>query len=273
MFDHHDLSPEMFKAKFSNPSKMLHRCLLWLEKRTYATADHAMVTNHSYERYAIKRDKFDPDRITVVRSGPSSDRFEITPPLQEVRSAAEHILVFLGEIGEQDGVENLVDSVEILGRRRSDFICLIIGDGPNLQSIKQRVTDKHLQKYFDFRGRITDDLELSQLLSSADIGVVPDPNTDWSRFSTMNKVMEYMFFELPVVAFDLVETRFTAQECASYAAADDVEHFAKQLEALMQEETKRKMMGEKGRARLLDSLSWESSAPNLLAAYKQMLDS
>ncbi len=266
IFDHHDLSPEMFNAKFSNANQALYRGLRWLERMTYRSADHALVTNESYRRIVTGRTGFRDDRITTVRSGPSTERFSLKPPDPELSQGREHLLVYLGEIGEQDGVENLVDSLRHL-RSRDDLHCLIIGDGPHLESIKRYSEQCGVDKMITFAGRVSDDDRLSSMLSSGTIGVVPDPNTDWSRYSTMNKVMEYMFFGMPIVAFDLVETKFSAGGAAVYAPPDDAAAFAAEVSSLLDDPARRSEMGKLARQRLLDQLSWECSVPELLSAY------
>ena len=271
LFDHHDLSPEMYRAKFSQPSGLLHRALLWLERQTYRSADGVIATNESYRRIVTARTGYDPDRVTVVRSGPSLDRFTRLPPDPALRRGRQHLLVFLGEIGEQDGVDALIRVVRDLGQRGVDVHCLIIGGGPHQPAIKRYADELGVADRCTFTGRVGDDDELSRLLSSADVGVVPDPNTDWSRFSTMNKVMEYMFFALPVAAFDLPETRVSAADAAVYARPDDVEDLSCAIADLLADPQRRAAMGARGEQRLRDELAWEHSVEPLLRAYERVL--
>lgn len=270
IFDHHDLSPEMFIAKFDEPNRWLHKGLLWLERMTYRTADHALVTNESYRRIVTGRTGFASDDVTTVRSGPSTARFAIVEPDPELKAGKEHLLVYLGEIGEQDGVENLIEALVHL-RHRDDTHCLLIGDGPHLPVIRALAAERGVEHLMTFAGRVSDDRQLSSMLSTATVGLVPDPNTDWSRFSTMNKVMEYMFFAMPVVAFDLVETRFSAEDAAVYAAPDDPMAFAAAIGELLDDPERRSEMGRAARKRLLEKLSWEQSVPNLLEGYRRTL--
>lgn len=270
LFDHHDLSPEMYRAKFAHPNKLVHRALLWLERRTYQAADGVITTNESYRRIVSERAGYDPASVTVVRSGPSLDRFTRMDPDPRLRQGRRHLLVFLGEIGEQDGVDALIRVVRSLTDRGLDIHCLVIGGGPHQPAIVAYAEELGVADRCTFTGRIGDDLELSRLLSSADIGVVPDPNTDWSRFSTMNKVMEYMFFGLPVAAFDLPETRTSAGDAAAYAKPDDTEDLARIIAELLEDPDRRREMGERGVQRLRGELAWEHSVAPLLAAYGRL---
>ena len=58
-----------------------------------------------------------------------------------------------------------------------------------------------LNGHVEFTGRASDDL-LKKVMSTADMGLSPDPKNPLSDLSTRNKTMEYMVFELPVVADD-----------------------------------------------------------------------
>jgi len=270
LFDHHDLAPEMYRAKFRKGNDLVHRILLFLERRTYAAADAALVTNESYRRIATGRTKMSTESVTTVRSGPSVERFAVMSQDLTVRKGAEHLLVFLGEVGEQDGVEALVEASAELLRRGIDVHTLVIGDGPGKAAVEDLAAELGVANTFSFVGRVSDDAELSRLLSSADVGVVPDPNTDWSRHSTMNKVMEYMFFGLAIAAFDLIETRVSAEEAAIYATPDDTSSLADAIQTLLLDPQERSRRGEFGRQRLHQSLSWEHSAPELLSVYAEL---
>ena len=87
---------------------------------------------------------------------------------------------------------------------------------------------------------------VKRVLSTADVGLSPDPKNPLNDVSTMNKTLEYMAFELPVAAFDLLETRVSAGEAAMYAVPNLVESFAKVIVDLIDDEPRRKEMGRSG---------------------------
>jgi glycosyltransferase involved in cell wall biosynthesis len=70
VFDHHDANPELYEAKFGKRG-LLWRAMVWLEKLTFRAADIAIATNESYRRIAIERGGIAPEKVFVVRSGPS----------------------------------------------------------------------------------------------------------------------------------------------------------------------------------------------------------
>ena len=107
------------------------------------------------------------------------------------------------------------------------------------------------------------------MLSTADICVNPDRATPMNDISTMNKILEYMTLGKPIVQFDLREGRVSAGEASLYARRNDPVDFAAKIAELLDDPGLRARMGEIGRARVEDGLSWEHSAPPLLAAYER----
>jgi glycosyltransferase involved in cell wall biosynthesis len=89
--------------------------------------------------------------------------------------------------------------------------------------------------------------------------------------STMNKIMEYMALGKAIVQFDLTEGRYSAQDASLYAAKNNAKDFAAKILALIDNKSLRTSMGEFGRRRVWQSLSWSHEAPKLLAAYDTML--
>jgi glycosyltransferase involved in cell wall biosynthesis len=127
-----------------------------------------------------------------------------------------------------------------------------------------------LEDYVEFTGRAPDKL-VAEILSTADIGISPDPKNPLNDVSTMNKTMEYMAFGLPVVAFDLRETRVSAADAAVYARGNDVNELADLLVALVDDESRRRTMGDAGRARVEQELAWSHQAARYLTVYDQVV--
>jgi glycosyltransferase involved in cell wall biosynthesis len=271
LFDHHDLSPEMFAAKFGRTSGLLYRGLLFLERMTFKTADHVITTNESHKTIAVERGGKEPDDVTVVRSGPALERLKKYPADQSWRNGCKHLIVYLGEICEQDGVDHLIRAVKILRDQlgRDDVHCVIVGGGPHQPAIAAYAEEVGVADSCTFTGRVSDD-ELCRILSSADLGVDPDPKTDWSDKSTMNKIMEYMYFGLPIVAYELKENKFSAQEAAVYAEPNSEQSLAENISRLLNDSERRAAMSAYGMDRLTSQLSWEHSIPQLLAAYDRL---
>jgi glycosyltransferase involved in cell wall biosynthesis len=272
IFDHHDLSAEMFAVKFERESGFLYRALLWLERMSFRTADIVITTNESHKAIAQTRGGKAADDVIVVRSGPDLNRFKAYPPDLSYKDGKQHLLVYLGEICKQDGVDYMVRAVKLLREKfgRTDFRVLFVGGGPYQPSIKAYAEEEGIMDYAAFTGRVSDE-DLCRILSSATLGIDPDPKNPWSDKSTMNKVIEYMFFGLPVVAFDLHETRVSAGDAGVYAQANSEEDLAATIGALLDAPDTIAAMADTGTRRVRDVLAWDHSVAPLLAAYERVL--
>jgi glycosyltransferase involved in cell wall biosynthesis len=126
-----------------------------------------------------------------------------------------------------------------------------------------------LQGYVELPGRVSD-AYLADELSTADVGLSPDPLNPLNDVSTMNKTMEYMAFGLPVVAFELRETRVSAQEAARYVQPGDVEGYARAIVELLDDPQTREEMGRRGRERVEQHLAWEHQRVGYLAVFDEL---
>ena len=257
VFDHHDLCPELFRSRFDGGDGMALRGLQALERATFRTADAVISTNGSYAQVARTRGGKPPDAVTVVRTGPDPDRLRRGTEEPALRRGRRHLVAYLGVMGPQDGVDIVIDAAHqiVHGMGRDDITFVLVGGGDCYEELVRRRDALGLQRHVVMTGRVPDET-VASVLSSADIGLSPDPRNPLNDVSTMNKTMEYMAFELPVVAFDLVETRVSAGEAAVYAEPNDVGAFARAIVGLLDDPATRARMGRLGRERVVDELAW-----------------
>ena len=271
VFDHHDLCPELFLSRFENPPALPYKGLLWLERRTFRTARHVISTNESYRQIAITRGGKAPDEVTVVRTGPDPERLKRGPADKQLKRGRKYLAAYIGVMGPQDGVDIVVRAADVIVREfgRDDIAFTLIGSGDSYGELVALRDQLGLQGHVEFTGRAPDEL-VAKIMSTADAGLSPDPRNPLNDVSTMNKTMEYMAFELPVVAFDLRETRVSAQDAAVYATPNDVREYAKALAGLLDDEAARAQLGKLGRARVEDELAWSHQERAYLGVYQRL---
>jgi len=263
VFDHHDLGPELYRVKFGRRG-LGHGALLAAERATFATADLVIATNESYAEVARGRGRRPADRVHVVRSGPDLATFRRRPRDPH----APFTIGYVGVIAEQDGVDLLVRAVADLARRPGmpAHRTVVVGDGPSRAAVERLAIDLGVGDRVEFRGYRTGDA-LLESLSEFDVGVCPDPANGYNEHCSMNKVLEYMAFAIPVAQFDLAESRRSAGEAAAYARPNDPVDLANVIAELVGDAARRAAMGAIGRARMEERLEWRHQAPRLLAAY------
>jgi glycosyltransferase involved in cell wall biosynthesis len=270
VFDQHDLCPEVYESRFPTGSRMLGRALRLLERATYATADHVIATNDSYRDTALRRGKLRPADVTVVRTGPDPTRLRRGDGNADWRAGRRYLCAYLGVMGPQDGVDLALNAVAELARAgRDDVQFVFMGKGDSTDELVDLARELEIVDRVTFTGRVPDEV-VFDVLSTADVGLCPDPLNPLNDVSTMNKTMEYMSFGLPVVAFDLKETRVSAQGAALYAEPNDVSSYARAIAILLDDPEQRVVMGRLGRRRVEEVLAWEHQAPSYVMALERL---
>jgi glycosyltransferase involved in cell wall biosynthesis len=270
VFDHHDINPELYIAKY-NKKGFFYWFLIAMERLTFATANYSIATNDSYKAIAIRRGKMNPSKVQVVRSGPKLDRLILKEGDNKYKKGRDFLIGYVGVIGEQEGLDLLLESVKHVISKRKNVQFAIIGGGTELQAIKELTEKMELQEHVDYYGRV-DDETLVNILNTTDICVNPDKPTEMNNLSTMNKIMEYMALKKPIVQYDLKEGRVSAQKASLYAENTSPKNFAEKILWLFDNPDVRIEMGEYGYNRVINELSWDFESKKLIAFYQTILN-
>ncbi|HEN47291.1 MAG TPA: glycosyltransferase WbuB [Mizugakiibacter sp.] len=273
VFDHHDINPELYQAKFGRED-FFYRLMLRLERWTFRTADISIATNESYRRIAVERGGMDPNRVFVVRSGPDLRRLKVLPAVERHKHGRKYLVGYVGVMGKQEGIDLLLRAVRhiVVDLERNDVHFGLVGGGTELESLKVCAQTLGVQDFVTFTGRVPDQ-EMLEVLNTAEVCVNPDIANEMNDKSTMNKIMEYMALGKPIVQFDLTEGRFSAQGASLYARRNDERDFAEKILTLLDDEGLRAGMGRAGRMRVETELEWQYEAKKLLHAYDVLFGS
>lgn len=271
VFDQHDLGPETYQSKFDEPKMTgMAKLLLKVEALSYKASDAVLVTNESYRERALGRGKMAEDDVFVVRNSPDLELFKPGEPRPELKAGYEHMVVFVGTMGHQDGVHVLLDTAKYVRetKSRDDVLFVLVGTGDTYDALLEKHKALGLGEGVRFTGFISDE-DMIAYLSTADIGAAPDDDNPLNNISTMIKTMDYMAMGLPVVSFDLVESRYSAATAAVYAEAHSAEAFGDEIIALCDDPERRAVMARAGQERISGPLSWAQSEKQLIAAYNR----
>ncbi len=267
VFDHHDLSPELYESKFGRRGAM-HSVLRWLERMTFRLADVTIATNETFKRLAVERGGMDPERVWVVKSYPRIERFRRTEPDPALLAEGRTLIGYVGIMGSQDGVDHLVRAMAaIRARGREDVSCVIVGDGPELPALRALAQDLGVADRVRFTGFLSGEALLASL-SALDVGVIPDPADEFNGKLSMNKVFEYMMLGLPFVMYDLKQARSEAREAALVVGECRPEALADGILELVDDAPRRRRMGAWGRATAEREFLWSKETASLVEAYR-----
>ncbi len=271
IFDQHDLTPESYLSRFRDERKdFFYKIQILFEFLTYKAANYIIVTNRSYYKIAKERGGKNK-KIVIVRNGPLKKHFDFKGNFPEIKENFKYLVVYIGIMGIQDGVDYLIRSIDhfvnTLGRK--DTLFVLIGKGDDFDNLKRMVKEFKLEKFVKFTGRISDE-EALKYLSTADVAASPDPKNPLNDLSTMNKVMEYMITKSPIVSYDLKEARYSAGDNALYVENNDYKKFAEKISYLLDNEDLRKSMAENGYKRVSEKFCWEKQKENLFSLYERI---
>ena len=100
-------------------------------------------------------------------------------------------------MGPQDGVDIVIRAADVVVHKlkREDIAFTLIGSGDCFDDLVALRDELGLAGHVEFTGRVSDEL-VSRILSTANVGLCPDPKNPLNDLSTMNKTMEYAAFEL-----------------------------------------------------------------------------
>jgi glycosyltransferase involved in cell wall biosynthesis len=272
VFDHHDLCPELYESRFPDRSRIPYWGLRLLERCTHRSADHVIATNASYREIALGRGGKHESEVTIVRTGPDAERLRRRAPVPALRRGRRFLVAYIGVMGPQDGVDIVLRAADVIVHRwhRDDVSFTLMGSGDCFDDLVRLCHDLRLDDYVELTGRVPDEV-VATVLSTADVGLSPDPKNPLNDVSTMNKTMEYMSFGIPVVAFDLRETRVSAGDAAIYARPNEIDDYAAAIVTLLDDGPRRRSMGATGRARIVDELAWSHQADAYVGVYDRLL--
>ena len=255
--DQRDLLTELYAARYGKVPRPLLAVLKHCERLSHKSADHIIGVNEYYRRRLLATSGLPPDGVSVLWNGPELRRVAGARSDPSLKRGRQYLCCWVGVMGRQDRVDLLVRSIHHVVRElgREDCQFAIIGYGESLAEAQALARDLNLAEWVQFTGEIHED-DVFRYLATADLGLDASLQADVSPV----KAMEYMAFGLPVVAFDLPETRALCDGAAAYAAPGDVAAHARAIDALLGDPQRRRDLGRAGQARVRTELAWEHQA-------------
>jgi glycosyltransferase involved in cell wall biosynthesis len=259
LVDQRDLMPETFAQRYASAPARAMQVLHWLETRTQAHVN-ATVTVNDYLRDRLIDAGGASERIHVVRNGPVLQRLDRAHAAAQrlgsvdLRHDFSSVVVWAGKMGRQDRVDEVVRVAERVVHEwgRTDVGFMLIGNGECLDELQAMVDELELRAHVWFPGWL-DEVDLYRHLAAADVGV----DTSLQPEVTPVKVMEYLGVGLPVVAYDVQETRQLADGAAVLVTPDDAESLAREVVDLLDDPAERARLGTVGSERVRLHLAWE----------------
>jgi len=272
VFDVHDLSPELYISRYPGRLGIIYKLLKTNEGWSCRMADMIITTNESYRDTLAARYEIEQGKIHIVRNDPDLDEYEMYDFSDTPKDHDRFILLFIGAVNPQDGLGTLLEIISALVSEhgRDDIMLIVVGDGDALPQCRDRVQELGIQDFVDFKGYIRERREIQKYLHMADICLEPAPSNPVNDLSTFVKIMEYMAARKPVVAFDLPESRKSADDTAILIPPGDIARFTEAILELLEDKALRDRLGDMGFERIRNELNWQKSILVLGEAYSSL---
>jgi glycosyltransferase involved in cell wall biosynthesis len=268
LLDQRDLMPETLLQRYDTVPSGPLKVLSWFERQTQRNVDHSVTVN-GYLRDRLVASGGAPDRVSLVYNGPIQSRVDAGLADPMPRGGHRYLVCWAGKMGKQDRVDQVLrvahHVVHDLGRRDCGF--LLLGNGECLEELRALTVELDLEPWVDFPGWLPE-VDLYRYLASCDVGL----DTSLQEEVTPVKAMEYMGVGLPVLAFDVEQTRVLIDGAGVRVTPDDTTVLAKELVSLLDSPEERRRLGEAGRRKVQETLAWERQADEYLAVVGRLAE-
>lgn len=232
--DLHEIVYEDFKTRFNAFGKRL--ILLIIKVVTglalkfvddYITVNDILAQKY-YSRYRLKR------MPTVVMNAVDASKV-MKRGARNYVEGGDFVIVYHGTLSKHYGVHVAIEALKILVLKRG-FVNLrfdIVGEGKETEHLKSLVERHRLERNVRFHGYVSWD-RLQEYLNDAHVAVIPTVKSAYTDLSLSNKLMESIFFEIPVIASN-IETYlwYFPEDSVTYFRSGDALDLANKIEFAM----------------------------------------
>jgi glycosyltransferase involved in cell wall biosynthesis len=201
---------------------------------------------------------FPPDRIVVARPG-------VLPPGGGGESpVAPPFLLAVGQVTPRKGFDLIAEAAALLGPSCPPVV-LAGPDWWRSEDVRRRIAEVDVHRRVRLLGPV-DDATLSALYASATVVCHASRGEGFGM-----TCLEAMAFGAPVVATDLPPVRELAGGAVELVPVDDAAALAAALRGLLDDEPRRRALGEAARSRAAE-FSWARMAADVVGAYRLALE-
>ena len=211
-----------------------------------------------------------PDAVVIVGNTPASlpASGEALPPPPDIADwAGRPIVLFVGNLLADRGLTQAVDAVGIVRNAIPEIALVIVGDGREYHALADHIAAVGLQdnaRLVGWKGAP----EHAAYYQQAAIGILPFLSTEHINITLANKLFDYMGAGLPIIGTDGPPMRRVLQETGAgvLVPAGDAGALAAAIIGLIGAPSRRRELGERGRAAVTGVYAWDNDRARFLNA-------
>ena len=232
-------------------------------RRAFQAASKLIAVSQGVKHYLTNW--VDADQVQVIPNGVNDHRFSQNIQPAFPKEPDTFTVGFVGSLKPWHGLSHLVNAFSQLHEQVPQSRLLIVGDGPQRDTMAAELTRRGLQSAVHFTGAVSPE-HIPGLLASMDTAVAPYPdNTDF-YFSPL-KVVEYMAAGLPVVVSRIGQLTYLVDDNVTglLCSPGDEVALAAALKRLWHSPTLRECLGLMARQHILTHHTWNGVARQIIA--------
>ena len=232
-----------------------------INSKTLRTASKVLVSNNDTAKVIINEYGVIPEKISIVPNGVELSLFNSSKQKNPKK------VVFAGAMYYHRGLDVLLEAIPKIIRKIPDAKFILLGNGNELEKLKEIVLEKNLENSVEFKGWIERE-KIPENISDASIGIGPLRLTDVTSRALPIKVQEYMAVSLPIIAQKgTLPDDVLVNEKNGYFV-DGAEDLAEKISSLLNEPDKINQMGNQSRL-MVQNFSWDHIIKNVLEAARK----
>jgi len=228
-------------------------------KWTYKSADK-IICYTIHEKDELVKLGIDPEKIAVIHNGINTDIF--VPKYNRVRA---NKILWIGRYIPGKGVQYLIDAFAIIVQSHPDAHLFMIGDGPQMEEMQQKIQDLRLSMHITQKTFIPNE-DLPALYQSSDVFVLPSLSEGVPR-----TILESMACGIPVVCTDLPQLVDLVDGAGLLVPTRDPEAIASAILKIIKNPDYAAKLGKTGTERIVKYYSWNDTVKKTLSLYEEVV--
>lgn len=253
-------------------SALLKPFAKYIDRKLFECAASIVVVSSFLRDHLINDYGISPDKILVCTNAADPDVFtentQGVSTLDGVSLKDKKVIGFVGTFSPWHGVHMLIDAFKAFSHDVSDAVIALVGDGPEKESIRQKVIEYKLEDRVFFVGTVMHD-NLPKYVAAFSIGVMPDSN----EYGSPMKIFEYMAMGKPVVVPDyapLLDAVENGKQGVIFERKN-TSSLAHCMKTLLQDQENLALMGHHARSHIVNKHNWLANAEKTLLFFNALV--
>lgn len=242
-------------------SRLLRPLARWLDRRVFNRASGLVAVSSQLKQHLIQVYGVPPEKIIVLPNAADPEVFDPTRIAPQPLATGGKVIGFVGGFYPWHGLDLLLDAFEVVAQKVAEARLLLIGDGPAMPAVRERIARAGLEQRVLLTGWVPH-ANLPSYIAAFHVGVMPDSND----YGSPMKIFEYMSMGKPVVVPDYTPLLDAVQdgEEGKIFRARNVPEMADCLTMLLSDDAAYARIAQQARQKIIDKHNWLENGRALL---------